>query len=61
MQKNKGFTIDEILSAAEKIHKPFFKTPKITEKQANIAKNFVLNNVNKITNDIIKKIKISNL
>ena len=42
MQKNKGFTIDEILSAAEKIHKPFFKTPKITEKQANIAKNFVL-------------------
>ena len=61
MQKNKKFTIDEILIASEKIHKPFFRTPKITEKQTNVAKNFVLDSVNKLTNEIIKKIKISNL
>lgn len=61
MQKNKNFTIDQIISATERIHQPFFKTPKITEKQTNIAKNFALNNINKLTNDIIKKIKINNL
>ena len=61
MQKNKEFEIGNILGAMEKIHKPQFTIPNITTKQSTMVRDFVINNVNTLTSQIIKKIKIKNL
>lgn len=61
MQKNKEFEIGDILGAMEKIHKHQSSIPNITAKQSTMVREFVLNNVNKLTSQVIKKIKIKNL
>jgi hypothetical protein len=64
MQKKKAVDTNELLAAVNKIYKSNIQAsdlPSFTEEQRSLIKKFTLKNINNLTNNLVKRIRLDTL